>query len=93
MIDNPERRLGAAVQEIVRRFNIEGTPVEGEFTRYGAPWYLVDTSKADLEVGYPGDLLGEFANWGDAQEARLTCIGRAVRTLMATDVTPTPPST
>lgn len=54
---------------------IQGTPMPEDddpnlfVKRYQAPWYLVDTAKAELEVNYPGELISVHEEHENAQVA------------------------
>lgn len=85
MSDNVDSKLGEALQSLVWRIAIEGTPVKsdeaghGSFTRYEAPWFVIDRAQAEPEVNWPGRLVGQADDPIEARKIQVAEIGRLAR--------------
>lgn len=77
--------IGKRLQELCWRIDVKGTETSGyeagvgSYTRYSAPWFVIDKANAEPEVNYPGELIGKFDEISDALKCRLTEIGRLYR--------------
>lgn len=85
MSDSTDSKLGGALQSLVWRIVVEGTPVEsyeagrGGFTRYGAPWFVIDRAQAEPDVSWPGRLVGQADDPIEASKIQVAEIGRLAR--------------
>lgn len=85
-----DRKLGEALQELVGRIVVEGTPVAGceagigGCTTYKAPWYVIDKAFAEPEVNWPGQLVGTADDMEEARRMQSEEIGRLAREELAT---------
>lgn len=54
-------RMAKAHEDAFARYRVEGT-TDDEFggPPYRAPWFLIDTSTAEPEVNWPGELVAEY---------------------------------
>lgn len=56
------------------RYSIQGTGID---LNGGPPWFLIDTSTEDPEVGWPGGLIAEYPDRQGAREHRSRLIADA----------------
>ena len=66
--------------EAAKRYRVEGT-TDSEWGEplFRAPGFLIDTSTAEPEVNWPGELVAEYDNPQDAHDHRQRLIARAIR--------------
>lgn len=66
-------KLGKVIQDAFQRYTVQGTPefptIPGSLARREGPWHLIDASKADPDVGWPGELIAEFEGPDSYSEA------------------------
>lgn len=71
MTDTAEARAREIVTAIFA-IRAEGTSESGYGPPYGPPWHIIDTSKAEPEVNWPGELLATIEDVSHVSEALLT---------------------
>jgi hypothetical protein len=72
-------RVATAAMEAFRRYQVEGTSEseDGYGPPYRAPWFLIDTSTAEPEVNWPGQMVAEFQDGSDAYKEWWRLVARA----------------
>ena len=68
-------KVARAIRKSSRKYNIQGT--ERAAGPPSSPWLLIDVSRAEPEVNWPGDLLGEFEMLEEANTAYFNLMARA----------------
>ena len=70
--------VALALRNARMRYYVQGTS-DNEFhgPPYRAPWYIIDGLYAEYEVGYPGDLVGEFDDGQSVYDALDLIFARA----------------
>lgn len=57
------KKVALVIRETRQQYTVEGTPADPT-KAYGppwkAPWFVIDVSKAEPEVGWPGELIAEY---------------------------------
>jgi hypothetical protein len=78
--------LGTAILEIASRIEVMGTPNPQRDPKYPrksppyiGPWHVVDISKADPDVGWPGQQIGVAKTKIEAEVIRTETIGAIAR--------------
>ena len=70
------------LREAFQRIVLQGTSdnPEGYGPPFKAPWFVIDSSKADPDVGWPGELISEHDFPDEADDARWRAIAEIIDT-------------
>lgn len=85
--DEAVERVARAIREAFQTYDIEGTSghASGYGPPYRAPWHLIDVTKADPDVNWPGELVGRFDAGQAAWDAKWKILARAALSAMPAD--------